>query len=219
YEPRWANIADANTRHARAQGATGHGMIARGDSVDLPAILPAAVHGRISLVITSPPYGPTVHGHVRPTGGGIVKHADTYGDPDSERGNLAHHNHDGLIDGFTQILSGCRHVLAPGGVVVVTARPYRRRGELIDLPSAVIAAGEKAGLTPIERCYALLAGVRDGHLAPRPSFFQLHAVRKARRAGTPMHLIVHEDVLVLAKQRKSGGSGELRGCDPGSAAA
>jgi hypothetical protein len=44
---------------------------------------------------------------------------------------------------------------------------------------------------------ALLAAVRDGGLVARPSFFQLQAVRKARRAGTPMHLIAHEDVLVF----------------------
>jgi modification methylase len=89
-------------------------------------------------------------------------------------------------------------VLRPGGVVVVTVRPWRKRGVLVDLPSAVIAAGAAAGLTPIERCIALLAAVRDGHLVARPSFFQLQQVRKARTAGVPMHLIAHEDVIIFA---------------------
>jgi hypothetical protein len=33
----------------------------------------------------------------------------------------------------------------------------------------------------------------------RPSFFQLQQIRKARTAGVPLHLIGHEDVLVLSK--------------------
>lgn len=41
--------------------------------------------------------------------------------------------------------------------MVVTARPWRHRGELVDLPSAIIAAARASGLTPIERCVALLA--------------------------------------------------------------
>lgn len=86
---------------------------------------------------------------------------------------------------------------------MVTVRPWRKHGDLIDLPSAVIAAGITAGLVPLERCVALLAGVRDGRLVARPSFFQLQQVRKARGAGVPMHLIVHEDVIILVKP--SGG--------------
>jgi modification methylase len=64
--------------------------------------------------------------------------------------------------------------------VVVTVRPWRHRGELVDLPDAVIAAGRAAGLVPVERCVALLAGLDGEHLVPRPSFFQLDNTRKAR---------------------------------------
>jgi tRNA G10 N-methylase Trm11 len=197
YEPRWADLADRNVRHAHTNGATGHGMIARGDSTRLAAILPRSLHGHVALVVTSPPYGPAVHGHVRPGAAGVAKSSASYGDPDTDRGNLAHQTHHGLLAGFTAILRGCHTLLRPAGLVVVTARPYRRRGELVDLPSAVITAGTHAGLTPIERCVALLAGVRDGRLVPRPSFFQLQQIRKARTRGIPLHLIAHEDVLVL----------------------
>ena len=68
----------------------------------------------------------------------------------------------------------------------------------VDFPAAVVEAGRAAGLVPVERCVALLAGVRGGQLIARPSFFQLDAVRKARARGRPWHLIVHEDVLVFA---------------------
>jgi modification methylase len=85
---------------------------------------------------------------------------------------------------------------------VVTARPWRQHGELTDFPGAVVEAGRAAGLVPVERCVALLAGVRGGQLIARPSFFQLDAVRKARARGRPWHLIVHEDVLVFASVLK-----------------
>ena len=88
-------------------------------------------------------------------------------------------------------------LLRPGGLAVVTARPWRQHGELVDLPAAVIAAGAAAGLVPVARCVALLAGLRGGRLIARPSFFQLDNLRRARAKGEPWHLIVHEDVLIF----------------------
>ncbi|MEV6491566.1 DNA methyltransferase [Actinoplanes sp. NPDC051633] len=198
YESRWSDIADANIKHAHTHGASGRGAVIRGDATGILSLLPAALTGQASLVVTSPPYGPTVHGLVRPGEHGVSKSANTYNDG-TDKGNLAYRDLTGLADGFTQILTGCRTLLKPGGVVVVTARPWRKNGELVDLPSAVIGAGTRAGLIPVDRCVALLAAVRNDQLVARPSFFQLQAVRKARAGGTPMHLIAHEDVLVFAK--------------------
>lgn len=199
YESKWSDIADANVAHAHRQGATGRASVVRGDATRMTSLLPAALAGQVSLVVTSPPYGPTVHGLVRPeAGAGVHKSDNTYNDG-TDRGNLAYRDLPGLAEGFAEILAGCATLLKPGGVVVVTARPWRKRGELVDLPSAVIGAGIAAGLVPVERCVALLAAVRGGRLIARPSFFQLSAVRKARTAGVPMHLIAHEDVIVLAK--------------------
>jgi modification methylase len=200
YESRWSDIADANVVHAHAQEAAGRASVVRGDATRITSLLPAALAGQVALVVTSPPYGPTVHGLVRPeAGGGVHKSDNTYNDG-GDKGNLAYRDLPGLAEGFTQILAGCAQLLRPGGIVVVTARPWRKRGELVDLPSAVIGAGIAAGLVPVERCVALLAAVRGGRLVARPSFFQLSAVRKARAAGVPMHLIAHEDVIVLTRQ-------------------
>jgi hypothetical protein len=97
-------------------------------------------------VVTSPPYGRSVHGQVRAEqrtgGGGVEKYDNRYSD---DPANLASHGIDDLLAGFTQILAGCKMLLRPGGIVVVTARPWRQRGELVDLPGAVIAAGANAG--------------------------------------------------------------------------
>ncbi|MFC0532117.1 TRM11 family SAM-dependent methyltransferase [Phytohabitans kaempferiae] len=215
YESRWSDVADANLAHAHTQGATGHGSVIRGDATRIGSLLPTALHGQVALVVTSPPYGPTVHGLVRPEAGAGVHKSDNRYNDGTDKGNLAYRDLPGLAAGFTQILAGCAQLLRPGGVVVVTARPWRRRGELVDLPSAVIAAGTTAGLVPVERCVALLAAVRDGALVARPSFFQLAAVRKARAGGVPMHLIAHEDVLVLTKPPISGSSAGLDGSGRG----
>ncbi len=198
YESRWSDIADANLAHAHTQGATGRGAVIRGDATRILTLVPDALTGQAALVVTSPPYGPTVHGLVRPGAGGVTKFDNSYNDG-TDKGNLAYRDLTGLTDGFTQILAGCRTLLRPGGVVVVTARPWRKHGELVDLPSAVIGAGTRAGLVPTERCVALLAAVRGGQLVARPSFFQLQQVRRARTAGIPMHLIAHEDVLIFTK--------------------
>lgn len=182
----------------------------RADARQLPHAAPAGARGNVALVITSPPYGTSLHGQVRaeprPGGGGVAKYDNRYSrDP----ANLAHQGTDDLLAGFTRILAGCAVLLRPGGTVVITARPWRHRGELTDLPSAVVAAGAAAGLEPAGRCAALLAGLRgDDDIVPRPSFFQLDNIRKGRARGEPWHLIVHEDVLVFTLT--SVGSGKLK---------
>ncbi len=202
YESQWSDIADLNIAHAHRHGATGRGSVIRGDATRLTALLPAVLQEQVALVVTSPPYGPTVHGLVRPGSDGVAKFDNRYGE---DKGNLAYRSSlAGLVEGFTGILRGCHTLLRPGGVVVITARPWRKRGELVDLPSAVLTAGTAAGFVPLERCVALLAAVRGGRLVARPSFFQLQQVRKARAAGVPMHLIAHEDLLVLGKPLNPG---------------
>jgi modification methylase len=201
YEPTWARLATANLTHAATQGATGSGRVITGDARALPDLIPADAAGRVALVVTSPPYGSSVHGHVTRASGRVVKTHFTYG---TDRANLARRTTEELLEGFAAILTGCRRLLRPGGVVVVTARPFRRGGVLVDLPAQILDAGRRAGLIPVERCVALLAALQDDgatsegvRVLARPSFFQLQQVRKARTAGVPLHLIVHEDVLVF----------------------
>ncbi|MGA5305935.1 TRM11 family SAM-dependent methyltransferase [Nucisporomicrobium flavum] len=196
YEGRWAALAAVNIALAQKQGAVGTGEVYTGDSRHLPSLLPPQVRGTVALVVTSPPYGPSTHGHVRTPGarrGKIRKLNHKYGGSD----NLAYRDHDTLAEGFTEILTGCRAVLRPGGHVIITARPYRRHGELVDITGMVVAAGEAAGLELVEECVALMAGVRDGLLVPRASFFQQKNVRDAIADGDPQWLVQHEDVLVL----------------------
>ncbi|MEU6158794.1 DNA methyltransferase [Streptomyces sp. NPDC047130] len=203
YEPRWAALARANVRHITEHlgpdtATTGH--VTRGDARHLTRLIHPDHHGKVDLVLTSPPYGRTVHGQVRATSEtgepGVLRMDDRYSHDPS---NLAHAKTDQLLNAFTKILDECRRIVRPGGTIVVTTRPWREQGELVDLPSAVLAAGKAAGLIPTERCVALLAGVRNGELITRPSFFQLKNARDARRAGIPMCVVQHEDVLVFTR--------------------
>ncbi|MGP4112606.1 TRM11 family SAM-dependent methyltransferase [Streptomyces sp. 4N509B] len=200
YEPRWAELAHANAQHAIAHTRRGLAEVVRGDARQLADLIDPGYLGQAALVITSPPYGSSAHGRVRATtetgAPGVTKWNWRYGrDPR----NLAYATTDHLLAGLARILAHSARVLRPGGIVVITARPWRERGELVDLPTAVIAAGRHAGLLPVERCAALLAGIRDDRLVLRPSFFQLKNTRDARRQGLPLHLIAHEDVLIFRK--------------------
>ena len=197
YEARWANVARGNVELARSQGASGSAEVIQGDARHLASIVDVAVRGLVALVVTSPPYGPSVHGQADPKpGAGVTKWDHRYS---SDPRNLAHRPLEDLLAGFISILGQCAELLRPGGLVAVTARPWRRDGELVDLPAEVLRCGERAGLVPFERNVALLAGLRGDRLVPHVSFFQLDQVRKARRAGTPLLSIAHEDLLVLRK--------------------
>lgn len=214
-EPRWAALSRANIAHNRRHGVGGHAHVITADARMLPDVLPPdyaeQMRGQVSLVLTSPPYGAHTHGQVETRPGQGVRKTDFRYTRRARAANLAHQPLHRLLGGMTRILRGCIPLLAPGGYVAITARPWRDHGELVDLPGAVTAAAIAAGLTPVQRCVALLAGIRHPHTAPgadtgfgaelvtRASFFQRAAVAKARAAGLPWALISHEDVLLFCK--------------------
>lgn len=211
YEPGWAVLARANIALARSQGASGRARIVRGDATRLPRGVPAELRGQISLVLTSPPYGRTMHGRIEHRHGPLRRFHNTYdGHRDTTRadaGNLGHRPRAGLIDGITAVLTGCVPLLTPDGVIAVVARPWRRDRYLVDLPGQIIAAARDAGLELAARRVAVHAALRDGRLVPRHSFFQLQVARATRAKGIPVSLIQHDDVDVLQPAAGHRGSG------------
>ncbi|MGR6998340.1 site-specific DNA-methyltransferase [Yinghuangia aomiensis] len=112
--------------------------------------------------------------------------ASSTGPTATDKANLAHQPLARLLDGFTAILAGCASVLRPGGRVVVTARPWRRGGELIDLPGLVAARAPDAGLEFEERCVALLAGIRRSEARRAPVLLRpAQRPQRPRRRTTP----------------------------------
>jgi modification methylase len=197
-EPRFTALAEANVALAASQGAAGTAKVLTGDATRLLDLVPASAAGQVGLVLTSPPYGRGTHGLVRATSTGVRKRDHLYGD--KEKGNLAYGGWSRLLDGFAEILAASYELLRSGGTVVITCRPVRRqRDDLIDLPGELLAVAKSVGLVPVERCAAMLAAVRDGQIVHRASMFGLMAVRRARSEGVPVHLVAHEDVLVLRR--------------------
>jgi SAM-dependent methyltransferase len=197
-EQRWATLAAANLNHARAQGAPGHGLALKGDACQLGHGLLDEYRGKVALIVTSPPYGPSLHGQVRKGEHGVQKFDYRYSqNPD----NLAHlpltagrrkPSFDAVL---SEVLSGCRRMLAPNGRLVMTVRPYRRDGRLIDLPGELEQLAAANGLVLHDRHAALLCGLDGTRLVPRASFFQ---IRHQRSGAFPRMLIIaHEDVLVF----------------------
>jgi SAM-dependent methyltransferase len=198
YEASWAQLARRNLQHARGQGATGTGTVHYGDARQLDDVLDPSLIGRVALVLTSPPYGASLHGQVTPRpGAGVEKRDYRYS---RDRTNLAHVGLERLLDGMVAIATGCATFLRPGGIFAMTVRPYWHRGVLIDLPGRLTSAiTDQTELTLFERNIALLAAARDDTLVARGSFFQLNQVRKARARGLPRHLLAHEDLLVFRR--------------------
>jgi SAM-dependent methyltransferase len=204
-EPRWAALAAKNIRYAEAQGAEGTAIAMRGDArrLGLGRGLLDEFRDACTLILTSPPYGHSTHGHVRKHADHVEKLNARYSDnPD----NLAHlparpgsrTSRPDFDSVLTEILAGCARMLDPKrGRLVFTVRPYRQQGALVDLPGRLIALAEQAGLAFASREVALLCGLRGSELVPRASFFQLYH----QRAGTipNMLLIAHEDVLVFTR--------------------
>ena len=197
YEPRWATLARANLAHARANGAPGEAEVVVGDCRHFRSLIPPEMAGQIALVLTSPPYGSSTHGQVRCTPTGVEKSHTAYS---GDRANLAYAAIEQLGSAMAALLREVRPVLAPGGHVVLSARPWRRAGAIIDLPGTLVAAANHEGFALAERNVALLCGVRGGRLVPRASFFQLQEARRAQAAGRPQLVIGHEDVLVFRRR-------------------
>ncbi len=210
YETRWAQLARTNIGLAREAGIDLDADVYTGDARKLGELIPAELRGQVDLVITSPPYGDSLHGHVRANGKDPVRKANHRYGAVLDRGNLANVGLGRLLSGFTKILAGAAEYLAPGGHVVITARPWRQHAELVNLPTHLFTCAELAGLVPVERCVALLGRLTDGELVARSSFFQRDFVVKQRAAGLPMHLIAHEDVVILRKPQKYSGSRKLK---------
>src|SRR5262249_27745556 len=188
---------------AREQGASGRGLVTRGDARQLGRGLLDELANRVDLIVTSPPYGSSLHGQVRTGPQPVEQYDNRYSqNPDNlaelpqQRGRPGPPS---FAAALAEIFIGCRRLLVPGAFLVITARPYRRGGALVDLPGQLEQLAIDAGYELHDRLVALLCGLRGAELVPRPSFFQMHQQRTG--AISRMLLIAHEDVLVFRKPR------------------
>ena len=193
-EDRWVTLADANFDHMLRGSTRRMAEIRQGDARRLPAIL-ADVTGTVDLIVTSPPYACDAGVIDKPAwvAGGRLCPNDTL-NSSTDRANLGHSRGPAYAAAMADIYRACHAVLRPGGRLVVVTKNTRRKGRMLDLAGLTVALATEAGFSYLGHVIALHAAIRDGELAPRPSYWQATQVRHARERGEPAHLIAHEDV-------------------------
>ncbi|SMD23949.1 DNA methyltransferase [Lentzea albidocapillata] len=172
---RWWKLARANITAAKAAGAWRDGSVLDAHPKVLATIHAAGLIGRVGLVLTA----------VR-----------TATDDSGEHATGPDHDPIAAVEELAATLAYCEPLLRSGGHLVVVARPHRQPdGSLVDLTTALIAAGTSAGLAPVDRCVALTAGLRGNRLVTRASLADRRAV--ARATGAALALTAHHEALVF----------------------
>jgi modification methylase len=193
-EDRWVALAEANLDHMLTGPRRRRGQVRQGDARRLPEIL-GDLAGTVDLIVTSPPYACDA--------GVIDKRAWLAGGrlcpPDTlnysrDRANLGHARGQAYTEAMADIYTACHAVLRPGGRLVVVTKNTRRKGRTLDLAGLTVNLATRSGFSYLSHVIALHAAIRDGDLAPRPSYWQATQLRHARQRGEPAHLVAHEDV-------------------------
>lgn len=173
----WWTLARANITAAKAAGARCDGSVLDTRPAALATVRAVGLAGRVGLILTA----------LRTTPEAPKERAS---DPDCDP--------DSAITALAITLTYCESLLRSGGHLAVVARPLRQPdGSLVDLTTPLIAAGTSAGLTLVDRCVALTAGLRGNRLVTRASLAERRAAARARAAGTPTTLTAHHEVLVF----------------------
>jgi modification methylase len=167
-DPRWVELTERNLGHAHRNGATGTGIVLRGDARHL-APAPRRLRGLVDLVLATPPVRLEPPGYParRWSNADLVRQLET--------------------DLKLSVISWIP-LLHPGTTIVLTTRLLHRTHQLLDLTVPIGYAADWAGLDFIERIAALRIPLRDAHHRPRP------AIPKRRRQTRPR--VVHDDVLI-----------------------
>ncbi len=201
-EPRWATLARRNLAYALDPAHAQRVQIVEGDARALATLLGERA-GTVDLIATSPPYGCDIStldmSAYRQGGSSRVAGTRYYS---ADPANLGHACGQRYLQAMAEVYAACATVLRPGGFLVTVARNPRPQGRLFDLAAATVKLAQQAGLHYLQHVIALHAAIRDGRLVAPPSLRQRINTRNARARGVPVHLQVHEDVLVF--QRAAG---------------
>lgn len=228
-EPRWAQLARANIKHAYHQGASSPAQIIEGDARQLPRLLTRqarsllayptnesdrlahTAYGHVDLILTSPPYACQVADVATEnliSGTGPIRREDTTNySPDQS--NLGHARGNAYLTAMAEVYEACAAVLKPGGFLILVTKDMRSGGALRNLSGETITLCENLGLHYWQRIIGLLTMIRDNELVMRPSFWQTLHARRAHAHGQRTHIVGHEDILVFRKPVGRVGSGSV----------
>lgn len=209
-EDRWGSLARANLDHVLPPAARPLANICQGDARSLTGLL-GDLAGQVDLIVTSPPYAcdaGVIDKGAWLTGASLCDRASL--NYSTSRANLGHARGEAYLAEMAAVYATCFAVLRPGGLLVTVTKNMRRAGRLVDLAGITTGLVHEAGFVYLQHVVALLGAVRDSELVAHPSFWQLRQTRLARAAGHPVHLTVHEDVLVFGVPRTSSGPARPR---------
>ncbi|MBA0127298.1 DNA modification methylase [Haloechinothrix sp. YIM 98757] len=102
-----------------------------------------------------------------------------------------------VLVGLYEDLTAVADWVWPGGHIVITCRPWRRRGRLLDLPGKIHDAAEAVGLVPADHCIALTAPMHGHQLRPRHISRTGHRPESTDLHGQPTAHPTHIDVLIF----------------------
>jgi modification methylase len=203
-EPRWAQLARANIKHAHKQGATSPANVITGDARRLPRLLTTRAEGRVDLILTSPPYAcqiADVHAENLASGSGPLRREDT-SNYSPDRSNIGHARGNTYLEAMAEVYEACATVLKPGGFLILVTKDIRSQGALRNLSGDTITLCEAIGLRYWQRIIGLLATIRNSELVMRPSLWQTLQTRRSRALGERTHVVAHEDILVFRKPQE-----------------
>lgn len=102
-----------------------------------------------------------------------------------------------VLVGLYEDLDAVTDWVWPGGHIVITCRPWRRHGRLLDLPGKIHDAADAIGLVPADHCIALTAPIRGNRVRPRIVSRKGHLPESTDIHPGPTALSAHIDVLVF----------------------
>ncbi len=147
-EARWTNLARANIKHARHQGARSPAQIIEGDARHLSQLLPTTLHGQVDLILTSPPYACQIANVSKAnlvSGVGPICRADP-ANYSADKTNLGHARGGAYLAAMAEVYEACAAVLKPGGFLVLVTKDMRSGGGLYNLSGETITLCENFGL-------------------------------------------------------------------------
>ena len=179
----------------------------------LRGLLPPGTAGTAALIVTSPPYGPSIHGQVKaepaPAAAGVTKWDNTLRHRPGQPGQPPPGRPARRPRRDPLRLARC--CCGPAASPWSPPGPGGSAANWSTCPAPSSPPAPPPGWSRSTGASPCSPGCATACLSPARRSSSCDNLRRARRHGQPWHLIVHEDVLIFRKPGFPGSSRELKG--------